>query len=504
MKALRKLIAAGVALALPISAALAQTTAAPAPAAPEAPAAAPAPAAPAAAAPAAPAKPVIKFKVTGDFNNRAMAFTDQAFMYRASETISANTVREQAVEEAWAEIKYRLGAEAANEAGSVRGVYMFEIGAIRFGNVGGNVGRNSGGGYSGDGVNVETRFAYVDFALPTQAKNRVSIGLQPFLVNKYIWNETAMALQLQGQRNNIGYTLAWARGNEFFNTTPANENFFADADHLLARVDFNLVKDLKTGVFALYQHQRPQVSPAAPTTGTATAAPSHLLKNFGAVDYDIYDIGIDGSYKFGNIFVNADFIYQGGSTNAKSTDVGGVTTVSSFDLSSFFGHADVGVNLGNAKVTYTGWYASGDDDATDDELNNFIATDVDTFDSVIFFEGGYTDDNYFTEAPYFLNFGAIFNKLALDYKVTPKLTGGAAVMYVMTAEDLTLGNGDTSKNLGTEIDGYLSYKLNPNLELAVNAGYLVADDGMDAFEFNKDGESDRNIFRSTARVRYQF
>ena len=154
-------------------------------------------------------------------------------------------------------------------------------------------------------------------------------------------------------------------------------------------------------------------------------------------------------------------------------------------------HADLGVNLGAAtKVTYTGWYASGDDDAsaTDDEINNFIATDVDTFDSVIFFEGGYTDDNYFTEAPYFLTAGAIFNKLAVEHKVTPKLTAGAAVMYVMTAEDLTIGSGDTSENLGTEIDGSLSYKINPNLELAINAGYLVADDEMDAFEVNKERE----------------
>ena len=88
----------------------------------------------------------------------------------------------------------------------MRGVYMMEIGAIRFGNVGGNipgaattsVGANSGGGFSGDGVNVETRFAYVDFALPTAKKNRVSFGLQPFLANKWLWNETATALQLRG------------------------------------------------------------------------------------------------------------------------------------------------------------------------------------------------------------------------------------------------------------------------------------------------------------------
>lgn len=500
MKAFKKLLAAGFALALPLTA-LAQTTA---PAEPVKPAEA-APPAPA-AAPAAPAKPVIKFKFTGDLNNRAMLFTDQNGMFRTSETIGATTIPDAAVEEAWAEIKYRLGAEAANESGSVRGVYMMEIGAVRFGNIGGNVGRNSGGGYSGDGVNVETRFAYVDFGLPTASKNRVSVGLQPFLVNKFLWNETAMALQLQGQMGTVGYTAAWARGNEFLNTTAANKNLFADADNLLGRVDVTPTKDVKGGVFALWQHKRPRVNPVIPTGATtASAAPSHLLKNFGEVDYDIYNFGLDGSFKFQNFFVNLDGIFQSGSTNSKTTTLVPVaTTARNFDLASFFLHADVGVNLGAAKVTYTGWYASGDDDANDGDINNFIATDVDTFDSVIFFEGGYTDDNYFTEAPYFLTAGAIFNKLGLEYKMTPKLTAGAAVMYVMTSEDLTIGGGDTTKNLGTEIDASLSYKINPNLELAVNAGYLVADDGMDAFEANKDGEADRDIFRTTARARYQF
>jgi hypothetical protein len=135
-----------------------------------------------------------------------------------------------------------------------------------------------------------------------------------------------------------------------------------------------------------------------------------------------------------------------------------------------------------------------------------MSTDVDRFDSIIFFEGGYTDDNYFTEAPHILDKGLFFNKLALDYKHSDKLTLGGAVLYLQTAEDLTLGGGRTSKKLGTEIDAYLSYKLYANTEIAINAGYLFADDGMDAFErtAQQDGNSDADVFRSTARVRYSF
>jgi hypothetical protein len=42
------------------------------------------------------------------------------------------------------------------------------------------------------------------------------------------------------------------------------------------------------------------------------------------------------------------------------------------------------------------------------------------------------------------------------------------------------------------------------MEVAINAGYLIADDGMDAFETVQDGKSDADVFRSTARVRYKF
>jgi hypothetical protein len=51
----------------------------------------------------------------------------------------------------------------------------------------------------------------------------------------------------------------------------------------------------------------------------------------------------------------------------------------------------------------------------------------------------------------------------------------------------------------------LSYKLFKDTEFAINAGYLIADDGMDFFDVTaqRDG-SGEDVFRSTARVRYIF
>ncbi len=76
----------------------------------------------------------------------------------------------------------------------------------------------------------------------------------------------------------------------------------------------------------------------------------------------------------------------------------------------------------------------------------------------------------------------------------------------MTAEDLMLVDGSEEDKLGTEIGAYVSHKLYPNVEVAVNAAFLAADDGMDYWENanSADGSSDVDVFRSTMRVRYKF
>lgn len=442
-----------------------------------------------------------EFAFHGDLNNRGMAFTDQAGMYSGSETISrgAGSIDEGDVEEIWGEIKYRLWVEAATNDGKAKGVYAIELGALRFGNgagIGGST-RTGGGGFSGDGINIETRWAYTDIQLPgVDRKARFTFGLFPFKVNSFLWEETVMGVQFKGTFGGVDLTLADVRGRESFNNDPNDDNF-EDLDSYLARVDLKPTKNVKLGLFALYQNQDPGTDDIV----AFTPATQYQVKLLPKVDLALYTLGIDGSLStptsFGNVFLNWDLIYQGGSLDDNTA---------SRDVRAYLAHIDLGANLGKIRLTYTGWYASGDDSPGDGDVENFMSTDVDRFDSIIFFEGGYTDDNYFTEAPHILDKGLWFNKLALDYKHSDKLSLGGAVLYLQTAEDLTIGGGKKESKLGTEIDAYVSYKLYPNTEIAVNAGYLFADDGMDAFELTaqRDGSSDADIFRSTARLRYSF
>ena len=60
---------------------------------------------------------------------------------------------------------------------NLQGVLMFEIGEIRWGNTNGKNGQGSGGDLDADGVNVETKRAYLDWLIP-QTDVSVRMGIQ--------------------------------------------------------------------------------------------------------------------------------------------------------------------------------------------------------------------------------------------------------------------------------------------------------------------------------------
>jgi len=439
------------------------------------------------------------FTFHGDLNNRFMVYTDQAQWFKAD---SKGKTSSQKSKDSWGEIKYRLWTEAATNDGKIKGVYAIELGALRFGQ---NYSDTKGGDgtFSGDGVNIETRWAYVDFALPGE-NGRTSIGLQPVKVNSFFWNETAMGVLYK----NGGLSAGWVRGQEAL-TTEGQDWGEGDLDALIARYD--LKQDaLKAGFWGAYLTEASS-DPYADFSGFDPIT-DYQIKKLGKADLGLYAIGADGAYTiptgFGDGFLKWDVVYEGGTINDVSVDNG--ATKADYDLAAYLLHIDAGVNMGKTRLTYTGWYASGDDNDTDTDLDGYIAVDVDRFDSIIFMEGGYTDDNYFTERPYIGDKGLLLNKLAVDHKATEKLSFGGALLYLTTAEDLvyTDNNGvqRSEDSLGTEVDAYISYKLFPNCEVALNAGYLFSDDGMDFFEVaaEQDGSADNDSFRSTARVRYKF
>jgi hypothetical protein len=447
----------------------------------------------------------VDFSFHGDMNNRFLIYTNRQDWLTSEQT---GIIEDSDVKAYYGEIKYRFWFEAADDDENVKGVYAVEIGGMRFG-------EGSDGDFSGDGVDIETRWAYFDFQTPgVERKLRWRMGLTPWKINSFFWQETATGLTLYGDAGEtMDYQAAWIRPVDKL-ATNSDEDELDDLDILYGRLNFAPADKLKVGLLGLYFHSK-EDAPGA------VGPRDWLVKQFDDVaSFDFWTVGVDGNWSTGNLFFNWDLIYQGGdvddvtwSPNAQAGDsfTTRTATGTDFDLSAWFAHADAGYKFGSHKLTYTFWYASGDDDPNDDDFEGYLAVDLDRDDNISIFEGLYSDDStYFTERPYMLDKGFIMNKLAWDYKVSEKMTIGSAGMYMLTAEDIEYtnfgGGNESNDEIGFELNGYLKYMLYDNVEFKINAGYLWAGDALDAFETGdgRDGSSDENIFGSSFRIRYKF
>jgi len=468
----------------------------------------------------------------GDLNHRFMLHTNHLDWFKGVRT---SALHDGNVEDSFAEVKYRLWTEASVNDGKVRGVYAVEMGGLRFG-ASGSLGKGTGGSYSGDAVNIETRWAYVDFQLPgIHNKSRLKIGLQPFKLNPRLWSETILGVTYTEEIKNVTCQLAWLRTHDERNWNNEEMNT-DDIDFLTARYDISLFGNkLKSAVFGLYgfNDDAGELNP-----GRIQSTQYQIKKLSKETGLRFWCIGLDGGIsmplsdiplmpiKDAKVFVKWDTIFQLGEiknarfyddivkgTDDALTDSNGnlYHAEGDFDIFAYTAHLQAGVDLGKAKLTYTGWYTSGDSDSLDNDLNGYLAIDMDAEDSIIIFEGNYADDICFTDAHYILDKGFIMNKLAVDLKLTDTIKAGGAGLYMMTSKAMEYKDPITDelyrkRSIGYEIDVYAKFQLYKNLEFAINGGYLFSGNGMDVFEEPsiRNGVADENIYIVASRVRFKF
>ncbi|MFZ7126849.1 MAG: hypothetical protein ACOWWM_11915, partial [Desulfobacterales bacterium] len=306
----------------------------------------------------------VDFAVHGDMNHRFLVYTDHNDWLNPEQNGELN---DGSVEDNYGELKYRFWFEAADDEERVKGVFAVEVGGVRFGRTG--TGRSEGGSFSGDAANVETRWAYLDFQLPfIERASRFRVGLQPFSANSFLWQETAAGVTWNGDFNDwMKYQLGWVRvvDNLARDDDGRDRDDIKDFDNFIARVNFEPMEKLKIGVFGLYSMSDPDGTPPADLgddDGANVTPRNYLIKQFAeAVDIDLFNAGIDGSFETGPFFFLWDLIYQTGTMKDISfsdADIfdndgnllftgfsGGGNSSGDFDVSAYLIHADAGMKM---------------------------------------------------------------------------------------------------------------------------------------------------------------
>jgi len=463
----------------------------------------------------------------GDMNHRFMLYSNHLDWFKGQRP---EALHHGNVEDSFAEVKYRLWTEASTNNGKVKGVYAIEMGGLRFGATG-SLGKGTGGTYSGDSVNIETRWAYIDFQIPgIPNKSRIKIGLQPFKLNPRLWNETILGVNYTEKIGWMQYQLSWLRTNDERNWNNEQMNT-DDIDFLSARYDFSLFQDaFKVAFFGLYgfnddagemnpgliQSSKYQVKKFSKNTGLRFWCVGHdgsisgalpILENVKVfINWDtIFQFGKIKNALFYDDLINPDFATMMDNENTYHAK-------GDFDIYACSSYLNAGLEIGQVKLTYTGWYASGDRDSRDNKLNGYMAIDMDAEDSIVIFEGNYADDIAFTDAHYLLDKGFIMNKLAVDFQITDILKVGVAGLYMRTAKPMRYSDPNlkqayySAEEIGYEADTYAKLNLYNNLEFAINGGYLFSGNAMDVFEEDdiRNGIADEDIYIIASRVRYKF
>jgi hypothetical protein len=204
-------------------------------------------------------------------------------------------------------------------------------------------------------------------------------------------------------------------------------------------------------------------------------------------DADLFYFGLDADLKLDVVSLFFTGIYQMGTADFQNGN--------DTDIQSYLLNAGASMNLGPAELHGQAFYATGDDDAEDDDVDSFFVIEgASHYWAEIM---GYGVFDFYTSAGapadqisnvWAANIGATF-------KLTDKLSLTGDVWYAELAEDDV--NGETE--LGTEFDLKATYKLMENLNLDVVGAYLLAGDAT-----SLDGNNEDDPFEIGTRLSLSF
>jgi hypothetical protein len=304
---------------------------------------------------------------------------------------------------------------------------------------------------SADGRNFEIKNSYVDFTL---APVNFKIGVQGATLNRgFLFDDDfAGAVVTYNASKDIAIPFIWVKAFEGGYGKDRN-----DFD-----VDYYIVNpSIKTGGATIAPIFAWAYSKDASSFDNVYANPNLSLPATPN-KLSIYYVGADVDLTAGPASIWFTGLYEGGKADVPTK----------FDISAYLFALGASADVNNLNVHGQVFYASGDDDPTDNDLNLFWVPAGQSYYWSEIMGYGIFDNQASAGAPADQIGNVMAANVGVTVKPMPKLSVTADLWYAQLAKDNV--NGD--KDLGTEIDLIASYKIFDNLTLDAVAAYLFAGD----------------------------
>ena len=294
------------------------------------------------------------------------------------------------------QLRIRPRFDASDDNGNITATWRAEYGDTEFGGGGGangvangsnsngslnsyslaaagnRVGNGAGGGFGADGVALETKWAYLDFAMPFGVPLRVRAGIQPWYLPKgLIVDDDIIGVRAYGTVAPFSYELAWFRATRGANTTavPAGAagqaGFQTTKDNALDfyqfKFDLALAKAFNPGLYYIYGDNKANCSTAGGVGNFDPLAAAECARNSRTRPQHWVGATVTGDLGF--MSYDLDWVYG----YAKGGPDGNLVNINNDVVKVKGWVADAGVHfpIGPVRLNLVGSYATGDKGHTD-------------------------------------------------------------------------------------------------------------------------------------------
>ena len=343
----------------------------------------------------------------------------------------------------------------------------FEIGDMTWGVDKGKLGQGSGGGFTADGVNVETKHAYIN--IKPNKNHNFRLGMMAYWdAHSIILDDDLAGIKWDGKFDKVNTSLAWFVTEDGGEENIDEETYSFGQNLYLAELGYSLNKDINFGLTNIIQ-----------TTKTKASFEGED-KSIDIPDTNLDQMGIwiapHFQGDFGMFDVNAMFSYNMRSAeydkvkdNELNKDLEDPDDESgmAFSLKTNI-KPDKKLNIG---INFL--YTSGDKDGKDyySQIAHFYGNGLEIL------AGGATIDRttHGWDGTIFSDKGTMLPVATVDYKVNKNFTIGGAFGMAMTLEDVKYGE-ESDTNLGMEFDVKAKVKMCDAINVTPFAAFFMPGD----------------------------